>query len=154
MISMKTKVLIAILSLTAMTQSYTSPISAANMQNPIRISTRPALVGLWGMLIPENKKCTEYYNFKSNNDVFIRSGEEWSYGVYDYQPTLDPTTLPAFLSLNIRYDNNKKDCSGIQEDQSGELTRVAITWHTPKHISFCLEDQPNQCFASLKRINP
>lgn len=150
---MKKKVLIALLSLAAITQSHSAPTVTDQMQNNIRMSTRPALVGLWGMPIPENKKCTEYYNFKSNNDVFIKSGEEWSYGVYDYQPSPDPS-INALLGLNIRYDNNKKDCSGIQEDQSGEVTRVAIIWHTASHISFCLEDKPNECFASLKRIAP
>lgn len=150
---MKTKVLIALLSLAAMTQGHTAPTVAENMQHNIRIQTRPALVGLWGMPISNNKKCTEYYNFKSNNDVFIKSGEEWSYGIYDYQPTIDKT-LPALLGLNIHYDNNKKDCSGVQEDQSGEVTRFAITWHTASSISFCLEDKPNECFAHLKRIAP
>ena len=53
--------------------------------NPIRIVTRPEIVGLWGMQIANNKKCIEYYNFKSNNNVVIKSGQEWSSGIYDYQ---------------------------------------------------------------------
>lgn len=151
---MKQKVLIAILAATAISSSYSAPVAVENMQNQIKITTRPALVGLWGMPITENKKCTEYYNFRTNNDIFIRSGKEWSYGVYDYQPSFDPQLVPARLTLNIRYDNNEQDCSGIQEDQSGEVTRIAIKWHTASHISFCLEDEPNQCFATLKRIYP
>lgn len=151
---MKKKVLIALLAATATIPVHAVPVVADNMQNNIKISTRPALVGLWGMPIPENKKCTEYYNFKSNHDVFIRSGAEWSYGNYDYQPRIDLNNSSALLNLHIRHDNNEIDCSGIQEDQSGEMTRVAITWHTPSHISFCLEDHPNQCFASLRRIYP
>lgn len=150
---MKKKVLVTILGLATLLHGYPA-LAAENPQNTIRVSTRPALVGLWGMLIPENKKCTEYYNFKSNNHVFIRSGEEQSYGVYDYQPTLDPKLSPAFLGLHIRYENNQKDCSGIQEDQSGEVSRVAVVWHNSSHISFCLEDRPEECFASLKRVRP
>ena len=151
---MKKKLLIAILATTVISASYSAPVAVENTQNQIKMTTRPALIGLWGMPIPENKNCTEYYNFKSNNDVFIRSGKEWSYGIYDYQPSIDPELVLARLSLNIRYDNNQQDCSGIQEDQSGEVTRIAIKWHTPSHLSFCLEDEPNQCFATLRRIQP
>lgn len=122
-------------------------------QNSIKIMTRSELVGLWGMSTPTNKKCTEYYNFKSNNQVIINSGQEWSYGTYDYQPSLDVEYLPS-LTLNIRYDNNQVDCSGEREDQSGEMTRFSVKWNNPSTILFCDENTPTDCFATLRRILP
>ncbi len=53
---------------------------AAETTNKFRVVTRPEIVGLWGMQIPNNRKCIEYYNFKSNSDVVIKSGQEWSAG--------------------------------------------------------------------------
>ncbi len=74
--------------LMANTPSQAEDTQASN-QNNIRVTTRPEIVGLWGMEIPNNRKCVEYYNFKSNSDVVIKSGEEWSMGIYDYQPSTD-----------------------------------------------------------------
>ena len=54
----------------------TEKVKPTENSNSIRIVTRPEIVGLWGMQIPNNKKCIEYYNFKSNNDVMIKSGQE------------------------------------------------------------------------------
>ena len=114
--------------------------------------TRTQISGLWGMSIPENKKCIEYYNFKNNQDVFIKSAEEWSYGVYDYQGNIDQQNAAA-LTLNIRYDNKQKDCSGVQQDQSGDSFSVYIKWDNPSTIQFCHENN-QACFATLKRILP
>lgn len=123
-----------------------------NSNNNIRIVTRPALVGLWSMSIPNNKKCVEYYNFKNNQDVFMKSAEEWSSGMYDYQVNLDANNSAA-LTINIQYENNKKDCSGIQEDQSGESLSVYIKWDNPSTIQFCNENN-RTCFATLQRVLP
>ena len=43
---------------------------AAETPNTFTVKTRPEIVGLWGMEIPDNKKCIEYYNFKSNNNCY------------------------------------------------------------------------------------
>ena len=147
---MKIKVLITVLSLFSLNLAHTAPIS----ESTIQIKNRNALVGLWAMQIPENQKCHEYYNFKSNQSVLIQSAKEWSFGHYTYQPSFDQDAVPALMMLHILYDNNQTDCSGIQEDQSGEISRFAVTWKNSNQISFCAEDQSKQCFANLKRILP
>lgn len=81
--------------------------------NTIKISLRPEIVGLWSMPIPNNKQCIEYYNFKSNNNLVVKSGAEWSTGLYEYQPNQQMDNKQAILTLNIQYDNNQLDCSGI-----------------------------------------
>ena len=151
---MKIKIILIILVLCICTShtAYTAPLVQNPSQN-IKISTRSALVGLWGMHIPENKKCMEYYNFQSNHQVFIRSGAEWSYGQYTYQASSDSEISPL-LVLNIRYDNNEKDCSGIKEDQSGEITRFTVVWRDASNIEFCSDSQDQECFAALRRIQP
>ena len=120
----------------------------------IRIVTRPEIVGLWGMQIPNNKKCIEYYNFKSNNDVMIKSGQEWSSGIYDYQPPQEERTLLPALILQVKYDNNEKDCSGLQQDQSGEISQYFVQWKNPSTIHFCTNEKAEQCFATLSRVLP
>ncbi|WP_180172501.1 hypothetical protein [Acinetobacter sp. YH12023] len=122
--------------------------------NSFRVTTRSELVGLWGMEIQTNKKCVEYYNFKSNNDVVIKSGEEWSSGVYDYQPAQDPNVQIPALILQVKYDNNQMDCSGNIQDQTGEISQYFVKWKSPSVINFCANDQGQQCFATLRRVLP
>ena len=98
-------------------------LSGSN-SNKFRVVTRPEIVGLWGMQIPNNRKCIEYYNFKSNNDVVIKSGQEWSAGIYDYQPSQDASNVLPALILQIKYDNNEVDCSGYQEDQTVKFHNI------------------------------
>ena len=122
--------------------------------NRFKVTTRSELVGLWGMEIPNNRKCIEYYNFKGNNDVVIKSGSEWSSGVYDYQPAEDPNAQIPALILQVKYDNNQMDCSGSQQDQTGEISQYFVKWKSPSVINFCANEQAEQCFATLRRVLP
>lgn len=127
---------------------------ASAVANTFRIVTRPEIMGLWGMEIPTNRKCVEYYNFKSDNNVIIKSGDEWSSGIYDYQLPQDTTAHVPALILQVKYDNNQKDCSGNQEDQSGEVSQYFVKWQNPHTINFCATEKAEQCFATLRRILP
>ncbi len=129
-------------------------IKSAEIPNTFTVNTRPEIVGLWGMEIPKNKKCIEYYNFKSNNSVIIKSGEEWTSGLYDYQPAQNPAEQIPALILQVRYDNNEKDCSGNQVDQSGEVSQYFVQWKNPYTINFCANEKAEQCFAVLRRVLP
>ena len=122
--------------------------------NPIRIVTRPEIVGLWGMQIANNKKCIEYYNFKSNNNVVIKSGQEWSSGIYDYQSSQEERSALPALILQVKYDNNEVDCSGYSEDQTGEISQYFVQWKNSSTINFCSSEKAEQCFATLRRILP
>ena len=136
------------------TEQETDEIAYSAMSNTIRIQTRPEIVGLWGMQIANNKKCIEYYNFKSNNDVIIKSGQEWSSGIYDYQPSQEERSLLSALILQVKYDNNERDCSGLQEDQTGEISQYFVQWKNASTINFCSNDKAEQCFATLRRVLP
>ncbi|WP_130804788.1 hypothetical protein [Acinetobacter ihumii] len=122
--------------------------------NTIQIETRPEIVGLWGMEIPTNKKCVEYYNFRNANEVVVKSGAEWSYGMYDYQPSQDMNEKLPALIMQIKYDNNEVDCSGQQQDQSGEVSQYFVQWQSPNTINFCASEKGGQCFATLRRVLP
>ncbi|OTG82193.1 hypothetical protein [Acinetobacter sp. ANC 4648] len=123
--------------------------------NTIRIDTRPEILGLWGMEIPNNKKCVELYNFRGANEVVVNSGKEWSVGLFDYQPSPDNTMekLPALI-MQIKYENNQVDCSGKQEDQSGEVSQYFVRWKNNRTINFCTSEKEDQCFATLHRVLP
>ena len=129
--------------------------NSTQITNTIRIDTRPEILGLWGMEIPNNKKCTEYYNFRGANEVVVNSAKEWSTGLYDYQPSPDNTNeKPPALVMQIKYENNDKDCSGNQTDQSGEMSQYFVRWKNTNTIKFCASEKEDQCFATLHRILP
>ena len=129
--------------------------SKANAEaQAIEIITRPEIVGLWGMEIPNNPSCVEFYNFRSSNDVVINSGKEWSYAQYEYQPTLDAKQTLAELAMQIRFDNNQVDCSGQQQDQTGEVAQYFIRWKDANNIQFCGTAKGDKCVANLRRVLP
>ena len=122
--------------------------------NTIRVTSRPEIMGLWGMEITNNKKCVEYYNFRGMSDVVIKSGQEWSYGLYDYQPSEDHNERLPALILQIKYDNNQMDCSGQQQDQTGEVSQYFVKWANDNTINFCANEKGEKCFATLRRVLP
>lgn len=136
------------------TENNKSNSNAIDVPNTFKVVTRPEIAGLWGMQIKPNNKCVEYYNFKGNNSVIIKSAEEWSSGVYEYQPVEDSTKQIPALVLQVKYDNNEKDCSGNKEDQTGELTQYFVQWKNANTINFCANEKGEQCFATLNRILP
>lgn len=121
----------------------------------IRISTRPEILGLWGMDMPQNKKCVEYYNFRSGNEVVVNSAKEWSVGMFEYQPSPDNTLsiLPT-LVMQVNYENNETDCSGNKVDQSGEVSQYFVKWKNANQINFCASELGKDCFATLHRVLP
>lgn len=123
-------------------------------ESKIEIITNSDLMGTWGMEIPSNKSCTEFYNFRSNNELIIKSAEEWSIAQYQYQPPNNRSELLPVLALQIKYDNNEKDCSGVQVDQTGELQQFFIKWIDNKKIQFCASNKGENCFATLNKLLP
>lgn len=138
-------------------QNIPAQAKVADLQQPesnILVSVRPEILGLWGMKIPKNK-CTEYYNFRSNNELVVKSGDEWSVGLFEYQPSIPSSSEQSpGLILQIVYDNNEKDCSGNQIDQSGELSQFYVKWDNPNQINFCSIENGGECIAKLNRILP
>ena len=132
-------------------------VDAAPMpkHSTINIVLRPEIMGLWAMDIPENPQCHEYYNFKNENELIIKSSDEWTVGQYQYQPPADISVSTAgILTMHIQYDNNQKDCSGNQTDQSNEIQQFFIKWNNPRQIQFCADEKYSQCFATLNRRLP
>ncbi|WP_425426776.1 hypothetical protein [Acinetobacter populi] len=129
-------------------------LTPSTNENTIQVITRPEILGQWGMKIPNNRQCTEYYNFRGNNEVVIKSDKEWSIGQYQYQvPNNRSEQLPALI-MQIQYDNNEKDCSGYQEDQTGEIQQFFVKWINPQQIEFCGTDKGEKCFATLNKQLP
>lgn len=132
-----------------------SVIATTDAANLYRIDTRPEILGLWGMEIPNNKKCVEFYNFRGANEVVVNSDKEWSIGLFDYQPSPDNTLeKPPALIMQIKYENNQVDCSGRQDDQTGEVSQYFVKWVNKNKINFCASEKGDQCFATLNRILP
>ena len=128
--------------------------SVAAQNTAIEVKLRTPLLGLWGMKIPERPQCVEYYNFKSDNQAVIHSDQERSYALYDYQVRLDDQSKLPALILQVKYDNNEVDCSGLQEDQSGELSQYFVAWRDVNRIEFCQDELGKTCFAALDRVLP
>lgn len=134
------------------TIAITNISHAEKPKNDINIVVRPAIYGLWGMQIPNNQ-CVEYYNFKDRAEITIKSAEEWSTGEYEYQPSNEDKKVGA-LALQIKYDNHKKDCSGKQVSQAGDLAQYFVQWKDNNNIEFCDAAKGGQCFVKLNRVLP
>ena len=132
----------------------TKKAEAAPASGLINIITRPEIMGLWGMEIPANKQCVEYYNFRQNNEVVIKSAKEWSIGQYQYQPQNNRSEQLPALVMQIKYDNNEVDCSGVQNDQAGEVQHFFVKWVNKEQIQFCASNNGENCFATLNRSLP
>lgn len=136
------------------TETDSGAVQQAPASGLINIVTRPEIMGLWGMEIPTSKQCVEYYNFRQDNGVVIKSADEWSLGQYQYQvPSNRSEQLPA-LVMQIKYDNNEKDCSGNQVDQTGEVQQFFVKWINQQQIQFCANHNGENCFATLHRSLP
>lgn len=123
-------------------------------ESSIQAVSRPEILGLWGMEVPKNPQCVEYYNFRNDDEVIINSAKEWTIGQYSYQlPEQRDGTLPAML-LKIKYDNNEADCWQQRVDQTGEISQFFVKWDNPNRIEFCAEENGEQCYATLHRQLP
>lgn len=149
--------------LSSMALANTSAQSVENQKEQPQLSeeagqfnivTRHEIMGLWGMEIPKNQQCLEYYNFSSPTDVVINSAQEWSIGQYQYQVPGNRSEQYPALIMQIKYDNNEKDCSGVQQDQTGEIQQFFVKWVSPKQIQFCASNKGDNCFATLNRVLP
>jgi hypothetical protein len=120
----------------------------------INVINRPEIMGLWGMEVPNNKQCVEYYNFRANNEVIVNSALEWSVGQYQYHAPNNRAEVLPMLIMQIKYDNNQKDCSDTQEDQTGQVQQFFVKWNTPQQIEFCGTEKGQQCFATLNKKLP
>lgn len=100
--------------------------------------------------INASSQCRELYNFAPDNEVWTVSGKEWTYG--RYLVTHRDEGLPI-IAIRTIYDNNEKDCSGSQVDQSGEAF-VAFLQHDGDKMQWCVDDEGKECFMSFHRILP
>lgn len=147
--------LLIVLSVLVAPTVFANKTATAKNENMIRVISRPEIMGLWGMQLPNNNTCIEYYNFKGGNELVVNSGKEWSTGIYEYQPAPDNTMsrLPV-MAMQIKYDNDEIDCSGLQQDQSGEVSQFFVKWNNPNSISFCGTATGEQCVVDLHRVLP
>lgn len=122
--------------------------------NTVKISLKPEIVGLWGMNIDNKRKCTEFYNFKSNNEFIVKSDKEWTTGFYEYEPMMNADDKRSILTLQVNHDNNEVDCSGNKIDQSDEVSQYSVKWTNSQSIELCNPERPDDCFATLNRVLP
>lgn len=128
-------------------------VAAAN-SSKINIQTRPEIMGLWGMEIPQNQSCVEYYNFSGENSMVIKSADEWSIAQYQYEAPSNRSESLPMLIFKISYDNNEMDCSGVKQDQSNELSKFFVKWVNQNQIQFCATQRGENCFATLNKQLP
>lgn len=132
------------------TTSKTKP--TVPYQASFKTEVRPAVLGLWAINSFKNQ-CVEYYNFRTEKQLFVKSGKEWVYGLYQYEyPENTQESLPL-MYLRIEYDNNEADCAGIKQDQTGDMSINSVKWINNNQFELCHEDGKN-CWATLERVSP
>lgn len=96
------------------------------------------------------KQCREIYHFGADNEMWSVSDKEWTYGRYIV--THLEEGLPI-IALKTIYDNNEKDCSGNQVDQSGE-SFIAFMNHKGNQMQWCADPEGKECFMTFKKVLP
>jgi hypothetical protein len=71
---------------------------------------------------------------------------------YNRAEILDQTLQKLFS--NPEFDNNKVDCSGQKQDQTGDVSQYFVQWKNDHTINFCSTAKGEQCFATLRRVLP
>ena len=97
-----------------------------------------------------NNQCREIYYFGADNEMWAVSGKEWTYGRYIIS---HPEEGLPVIALKTVYDNNEKDCSGNQIDQSNEAF-IAFLNHNGNQMQWCADPAGQQCFMSFKKVLP
>ncbi|SDB87609.1 hypothetical protein [Acinetobacter boissieri] len=132
--------------------SATTKSKVTQPDGDITIVQRPVISGLWGMAMP-NSQCVEYYNFKDNNKVVVNSNQEWSTGLYEYQPSVDNGPVSG-LALQITSNNSQPDCSGKTTPVNNEVLQYYVHWQDANNIQFCGSADSRSCVVGLRRILP
>lgn len=97
-----------------------------------------------------SNQCRELYNFGADNEIWAVSGEEWTYG--RYLVTHREEGLPI-IAIKTIYDNNEKDCSGNQVDQTDEAL-IAFLNHDGNKMQWCADPDGKECYMNFHRVLP
>lgn len=118
------------------------------VKNPTtQLSTNASEINVSAIKVPQ---CREVYNFGADNQMWAVSGKEWTYGRYIV--THLEEGLPI-IALQTIYDNNEKDCSGNQIDQSNEAF-IAFLKHDNNRMQWCADSSGEECFMSFNKVLP
>ncbi|MEC5210505.1 hypothetical protein RCH20_001581 [Psychrobacter sp. PL15] len=98
----------------------------------------------------KSTECREVYNFGADNEMWAVSGKEWTYG--RYLVTHREEGLPI-IAIKTIYDNNEKDCSGNQVDQTDEAL-LAFLNHDGNKMQWCADPDGKECYMNFKRVLP
>ncbi|WP_394260943.1 hypothetical protein [Moraxella boevrei] len=144
----------SILSMLAMGGAVEQPTEKPQVA---KISTHvlPSIAGQWQLQIsqkdPTQPHCQERYNFGRDQIFQGQSGKEMSYGKYLFSDT--GNGLPA-IAIQTEYDNNAKDCSGNQVDQTGDILVAYVKTVDNNTMQWCSDSDGKNCGMTLQRILP
>lgn len=136
-----------------------SPVSASKKAETTQTAQTytyilPNIAGLWELELDKadvnQPMCSERYRFDKDGLVVATSGQEFTYGKYLY--TFNTDGLPA-IAIKTLYDNNEKDCSGSQVDQTGEVL-LAYVKVKDTTMQWCADAEGKQCTMQFHRILP
>lgn len=111
----------------------------------------PIIAGQWELALDKQATdCREIYNFDKDDLVVTTSADEWTYGNYFIKD--NENGLPM-IAIKTVYDNNKKDCSGIQVDQAGESLLVFLNYQQ-NQMYWCADPNGKLCSTKFTRVLP
>lgn len=102
----------------------------------------------WGLVQP-GTACIEYYQFKNNGEVQIKSHQERIFGTYQYIATTQNFELPAVM-IHFEKDNQKTDCKGDASNQAGTSTTNFLKKQSDQKIFFCNDALGKDCPVYLQ----
>jgi hypothetical protein len=132
----------------AMTAAVLSGSAVMASAQSTLIEPPAALLGTWVWRLP-GSNCTEVHTYQPDGSRRVSSGQEELTGRYEVRTTASPRFLE--LHVTVKTDNQRTDCTGNSEDDSGKIFRIFVTLVQGGQLLFCAEPNLNRCFGPFKR---
>lgn len=97
----------------------------------------------WKLTLPESS-CVEHYQFLNGQELAISSASQRLTANYQFIASETNDQLPA-LAIHFTSDNQKADCSGNSQSQTGITTVNFLKKQSDQKIYFCLDALGKDC---------
>ena len=105
----------------------------------------------WG-LVRTGQACIEYYQFRNDGEVMIRSNQERILGRFIF---LNNSSIFELAAVKIEFlnDNGKPDCTGDSTNQTNQSTINYLKRKSDREIYFCDDSLGKSCPVYLRAEN-
>jgi hypothetical protein len=109
------------------------------------------IVGAWEWKT-DRTKCAETYTYRRDGTALVESADDRNEDVYEISPATEGNNRHLMKVTTVK-DNGGKDCSGSDENSTGDSATVYIEFDSSyNEMLVCLDATTYRCFGPLKRV--